>query len=131
MSLPVSPLGGSLLIRGDGPANIHLQKTETREVKPKPSYRKGHLSKRTAFVREIVKEVSGYVFFIFIFIADYPVQWRGLNINANGCSIVLHHTNVVSLNFSETARINVLVSSQRRDLAHSVVPSPRLMSSRV
>jgi hypothetical protein len=23
---------------------------------------KGHLSKRTAFVREIVKEVSGYVF---------------------------------------------------------------------
>jgi len=34
-------------------------KTEARVVKPKPSRRKGHLSKRTAFVREIVKEVSG------------------------------------------------------------------------
>ncbi|KAI4128719.1 MAG: hypothetical protein LQ347_004060 [Umbilicaria vellea] len=34
-------------------------KTEAREVKPRISRTKGHLSKRTAFVREIVKEVSG------------------------------------------------------------------------
>ncbi len=37
------------------------QKTERRDVKPRISRTKGHLSKRTAFVREIVKEVSGYV----------------------------------------------------------------------
>jgi len=34
-------------------------KTEARVVKPKPSRTKGHLSSRTAFVREIIKEVSG------------------------------------------------------------------------
>ncbi|KAI9704301.1 MAG: 60S ribosomal protein L36 [Candelina mexicana] len=34
-------------------------KTTLREVKPRISRSKGHLSKRTAFVREIVKEVSG------------------------------------------------------------------------
>ncbi|MCJ1365874.1 60S ribosomal protein L36 [Acarospora aff. strigata] len=34
-------------------------KTERRDVKPRISRTKGHLSKRTAFVREIVKEVSG------------------------------------------------------------------------
>ncbi|KAL8653311.1 MAG: hypothetical protein Q9210_002174 [Variospora velana] len=36
-------------------------KTTPREFKPRISRTKGHLSKRTAFVREIVKEVSGYV----------------------------------------------------------------------
>lgn len=30
-------------------------------MKPRVSRTKGHLSKKTAFVREIVKEVSGYV----------------------------------------------------------------------
>ena len=39
-----------------------LQKVTPREFKPRISRTKGHLSKRTAFVREIVKEVSGYVF---------------------------------------------------------------------
>src|SRR5438045_7990499 len=39
-----------------------LQKTTAREIKPRISRTKGHLSKRTAFVREIVKEVSGWVF---------------------------------------------------------------------
>ncbi|KAJ8069589.1 hypothetical protein OCU04_000027 [Sclerotinia nivalis] len=34
-------------------------KTEARVSKPKVSRTKGHLSKRTAFVRDIVKEVSG------------------------------------------------------------------------
>ncbi|KAI9724392.1 MAG: 60S ribosomal protein L36 [Candelaria pacifica] len=34
-------------------------KTTLRDVKPRISRSKGHLSKRTAFVREIVKEVSG------------------------------------------------------------------------
>ncbi|KAI9814745.1 MAG: 60S ribosomal protein L36 [Pycnora praestabilis] len=34
-------------------------KTTVREVKPRVSRTKGHLSKRTQFVREIVKEVSG------------------------------------------------------------------------
>ncbi|KAL9031841.1 MAG: hypothetical protein Q9196_000155 [Gyalolechia fulgens] len=34
-------------------------KTTPREFKPRISRTKGHLSKRTAFVREIVKEVSG------------------------------------------------------------------------
>ena len=43
-------------------ANIPIiQKTTPREFKPRISRTKGHLSKRTAFVREIVKEVSGYV----------------------------------------------------------------------
>ncbi|MCJ1481221.1 60S ribosomal protein L36 [Schaereria dolodes] len=36
-------------------------KTTLREVKPRISRSKGHLSKRTQFVREIVKEVAGYV----------------------------------------------------------------------
>ncbi|KFY18963.1 hypothetical protein V491_04643 [Pseudogymnoascus sp. VKM F-3775] len=40
-----------------GPNKGH--KTEPRAVRAKPSKTKGHLSKRTAFVREIVKEVSG------------------------------------------------------------------------
>ncbi|KAI9765853.1 MAG: 60S ribosomal protein L36 [Geoglossum simile] len=34
-------------------------KTTLREFKPRISRTKGHLSKRTQFVREIVKEVSG------------------------------------------------------------------------
>ena len=40
---------------------LRLQKVTPRESKPRISRTKGHLSKRTAFVREIVKEVSGYV----------------------------------------------------------------------
>jgi large subunit ribosomal protein L36e len=36
-----------------------LQKTKPLEYKPRISRTKGHLSKRTAFVREIVKEVAG------------------------------------------------------------------------
>eukprot|EP00315_Gephyrocapsa_oceanica_P009459 CAMPEP_0185306416 /NCGR_PEP_ID=MMETSP1363-20130426/16073_1 /TAXON_ID=38817 /ORGANISM="Gephyrocapsa oceanica, Strain RCC1303" /LENGTH=114 /DNA_ID=CAMNT_0027903701 /DNA_START=62 /DNA_END=406 /DNA_ORIENTATION=+ len=32
----------------------------SRDLKPKPSYRKGKLNKRVAFVREIVREVAGY-----------------------------------------------------------------------
>lgn len=36
-----------------------LQKTTPRVVKPRVSRTKGHLSKRTAFVREVVKEVAG------------------------------------------------------------------------
>ena len=44
-----------------------LQKTTARVVKPRVSRTKGHLSKRTAFVRDIVKEVSGYVFIFFLF----------------------------------------------------------------
>ncbi|KAI9317663.1 50S ribosomal protein L36e [Dichotomocladium elegans] len=34
--------------------------TTVRELKQKPSYRKGALSKRTAFVRNIVREVAGF-----------------------------------------------------------------------
>ncbi|KAI4602749.1 60S ribosomal protein L36 [Pestalotiopsis sp. 9143b] len=34
-------------------------KTTSRVVKPRISRTKGHLSKRTAFVRDVVKEVSG------------------------------------------------------------------------
>ncbi|KAL2113086.1 hypothetical protein VUR80DRAFT_5341 [Thermomyces stellatus] len=37
----------------------HGHKTTPRVVKPRVSRTKGHLSKRTAFVREVVKEVSG------------------------------------------------------------------------
>lgn len=37
------------------------QKVTPREFKPRISRTKGHLSKRTMFVREIVKEVAGYV----------------------------------------------------------------------
>lgn len=44
-------------------ANRHAmeQKVTPRQPKPRVSRMKGHLSKRTAFVREIVREVSGYV----------------------------------------------------------------------
>lgn len=38
-----------------------LQKVTPRDAKPRISRTKGHLSKRTAFVRDIVKEVAGYV----------------------------------------------------------------------
>lgn len=34
-------------------------KSNLRELKTKPSYRKGKLSQRTKFVRDIVREVSG------------------------------------------------------------------------
>lgn len=37
------------------------QKTTARVNKPRVSRTKGHLSKRTAFVRDLVKEVAGYV----------------------------------------------------------------------
>ncbi|KAL9010467.1 MAG: hypothetical protein Q9173_004598 [Seirophora scorigena] len=46
-----------------------FQKTTPREFKSRISRTKGHLSKRTAFVREIVKEVSGYV--------QAPTELRG------------------------------------------------------
>jgi large subunit ribosomal protein L36e len=36
-----------------------IQKTTARVVKPRVSRTKGHLSRRTAFVRDIVKEVAG------------------------------------------------------------------------
>lgn len=36
-----------------------MQKTTPRVIKPRVSRTKGHLSKRTAFVRDIVKEVAG------------------------------------------------------------------------
>ncbi|ODA81997.1 hypothetical protein RJ55_00502 [Drechmeria coniospora] len=37
----------------------NVQKTTARVAKPRVSRTKGHLSKRTAFVREVVKEVAG------------------------------------------------------------------------
>ena len=43
-----------------------LQKTTARVTKPRVSRTKGHLSKRTAFVRDLVKEVAGYVFHSFL-----------------------------------------------------------------
>lgn len=39
---------------------VCIQKVTPRQVKPRVSRTKGHLSKRTAFVRDVVKEVSGY-----------------------------------------------------------------------
>lgn len=42
--------------------NPGYNKVTLREPKARISRRKGHLSKRTAFVREIVKEVAGCVF---------------------------------------------------------------------
>ncbi|KIH88489.1 large subunit ribosomal protein L36e [Sporothrix brasiliensis 5110] len=39
--------------------NFLKRKTTPRVVKPRVSRTKGHLSKRTAFVRDIVKEVAG------------------------------------------------------------------------
>ncbi|OLL27145.1 60S ribosomal protein L36 [Neolecta irregularis DAH-3] len=35
-------------------------KVTPRTLKPKPSYRKGALAKRTSFVRELVREVAGF-----------------------------------------------------------------------
>ncbi|KAK1600108.1 ribosomal protein L36e [Colletotrichum navitas] len=37
----------------------HGHKTTPRVVKPRVSRTKGHLSKRTSFVRDVVKEVAG------------------------------------------------------------------------
>ncbi|TPX41700.1 hypothetical protein SeMB42_g05451 [Synchytrium endobioticum] len=34
--------------------------TERIHLKPKPSNRKGHLAKRTKFVRELIREVTGF-----------------------------------------------------------------------
>ena len=42
-------------------SDTNEQKVTPREFKPRISRTKGHLSKRTMFVREIVKEVAGYV----------------------------------------------------------------------
>jgi hypothetical protein len=39
---------------------VMIQKVTPRTPKPRISRMKGHLSKRTAFVRDVVKEVSGY-----------------------------------------------------------------------
>jgi hypothetical protein len=61
------------------------------------------LSKKTAFVREIVKEVSGYVF----------LDWRLIEALAN-IGIDLHHTSVGLSNSSVTARTSVRVSWLRR-----------------
>lgn len=38
-----------------------IQKVTPRQPKPRVSRMKGHLSKRTSFVRDVVKEVAGYV----------------------------------------------------------------------
>lgn len=43
----------------------HLQKVTPHQPKPRISRTKGRASKRTTFVREIVKEVAGYVCFSF------------------------------------------------------------------
>lgn len=43
--------------------NKGYNKLTPRDPKAKISRRKGHLSKRTQFVREIVKEVAGWVHF--------------------------------------------------------------------
>ena len=47
----------------EGSLTVHecQQKTTPHEIKSRISRTKGHLSKRTAFVREVVKEVAGYV----------------------------------------------------------------------
>ena len=42
-------------------------KSEARVLKPRVSRSKGRLSKRTTFVRDIVKEVAGYVLY-------YPME---------------------------------------------------------
>jgi hypothetical protein len=62
------------------------------------------LSKKTAFVREIVKEVSGYL---------YSDEGNGKKKEAND-GIDLHHTSVVLSNSSETAKTSVRVSWPRR-----------------
>ena len=56
-SLPDRLQPGSQVANND----THEQKVTPREFKPRVSRTKGHLSKRTSFVREIVKEVAGYV----------------------------------------------------------------------
>lgn len=46
-------------LRTDWILFLSVQKTTPRVVKPRVSRTKGHLSKRTAFVRDIIKEVAG------------------------------------------------------------------------
>lgn len=96
-----------------------IQIVTPRQPKPRVSRMKGHLSKRTAFVRDIVKEVAGYV---------EPIEGRRLeqkDARLIISSTVSHHTSVVLSNFSVTARTSVPVSSQRRDSVLSAVRSAR------
>jgi hypothetical protein len=65
------------------------------------------LSKKTAFVREIVKEVSGYV---------TSAERHLLEAMAN-YGIDLHHMSVVLSNSSETARTSVRASWPRSGYA--------------
>ena len=44
-------------------------------MKPRVSRTKGHLSKRTAFVRDIVKEVAGYILSIPILQICDGIAW--------------------------------------------------------
>merc|ERR1711988_2045121 len=71
-------------------------KVTPRQPKPRVSRMKGHLSKRTAFVRDVVKEVSG--------LAPYER---------------------LSSNCSATARTSARESWRRRDSAHSAVARER------
>lgn len=89
-------------------------------VKPKPSRTKGHLSSRTAFVREIIKEVSGY--------ACYGQLLRSL---LTGFQIVLHLMNAVLLSSSETVKTSVRASWPRSALALLAVQRRKLNASRI
>lgn len=44
---------------------------------------KGHLSKRTAFVRDLVKEVAGYVALLSSFSGHLVVEWVETNTSLN------------------------------------------------
>lgn len=57
-----------MIANRDSTLFTQIQKTTARVSKPRVSRTKGHLSKRTAFVRSIVQEVAGYVITNFNFV---------------------------------------------------------------
>ena len=77
-----------------------------REPKIKISRRKGHLSKRTQFVRDIVKEVAGWVTHNLLRRIPLTVE-----------SIVSLHTSAGSSSCSATPRTSAPASSPRRGFA--------------
>jgi len=104
-----------------------IQKVTPRQVKPRVSRTKGHLSKRTAFVRDVVKEVSGYAF------SPLPspgLEPTGPDHTTRTCTnppcTASPPTSVALSNSSATPRTSARASSRRRGSVPSAVARERL-----
>lgn len=105
-----------------GLTEVLIQKVTPRQPKPRVSRMKGHLSKRTAFVRDVVKEVSGY--------ARPQIEGRRRVKRTVAHTdpyafAALHRTSAVSSNSSATAKTSAQGSWRRRGSAPSAVRRER------